>query len=58
MRLLGLIVYCVGFFWIFTVIAAERYLACKDNSIPVVFDGHLCTGGCVLISSLPEAGAN
>lgn len=30
----------------------------KDNGIAVAFEGDVCACGCVLISSLPEAGAS
>ncbi|WP_460125119.1 PAAR domain-containing protein [Pseudomonas sp. S2_C03] len=29
-----------------------------DNGVPVAFEGHRCACGCVLISSMPKAGAN
>lgn len=39
-------------------VIAEGHPTFKDNGCPVAFDGHVCACGCVLISSLPEAGAN
>lgn len=37
---------------------AEGHPMFKDNGVPVAFDGHLCACGCVLITSLPHAGAS
>lgn len=39
-------------------VIAEGHPTFKDNGLPVAFNGHLCTCGCALISSLPEAGEN
>ena len=39
-------------------VVAEGDPAFRDNGVPVAFDGHRCACGCVLISSLPVAGAN
>lgn len=58
MHLLGLIVCCFGFFRVFTAIAAERVLMCKDDDIPAIFEGHSCACDRALICSLPEAGAS
>lgn len=38
-------------------IVAEGHPTFKDNGVPVAFDGHLCTCGCALISSMPGARA-
>jgi uncharacterized Zn-binding protein involved in type VI secretion len=40
-----------------TVIAQGR-TSYKDNGMPVAFQGHCCACGCVLISSMPAAGAS
>ena len=40
-----------------TVVAQGRS-AFKDNGLPVAFSGHSCGCGCLLISSMPEAGAS
>lgn len=39
-------------------VIAEGNAAFKDNGVPVAFDGHRCACGCVLISSMPNAGAS
>lgn len=39
-------------------VIAEGHSAYHDNGMPVAFHGHRCACGCVLISSLPEAGAH
>ena len=38
-------------------VIAEGHFAFRDNGVPVAFDGHRCACGCVLISSMPNAGA-
>ncbi|MGA9664511.1 MAG: PAAR domain-containing protein [Pseudomonas alloputida] len=38
-------------------VIAEGHPAFRDNGLPVAFDGHRCACGCVLISSMPNAGA-
>lgn len=38
-------------------VIAEGHSAFRDNGVPVAFDGHRCACGCVLISSMPNAGA-
>ncbi|MFA7895489.1 PAAR domain-containing protein [Pseudomonas putida] len=38
-------------------VIAEVYPAFRDSGVPVAFDGHRCACGCVLISSMPNAGA-
>lgn len=39
-------------------VIAEGHPVFKDNSVPLAFAGHCCACGCVLISSLPEAGVH
>ena len=39
-------------------VIAQGHAAFKDNGVPIAFQGHLCACGCMLISSLPEAGAS
>ncbi|MNE20961.1 PAAR motif protein [compost metagenome] len=39
-------------------VISEGNAAFKDNGVPVAFDGHRCACGCVLISSMPNAGAS
>ncbi|WP_341520208.1 PAAR domain-containing protein [Pseudomonas sp. G.S.17] len=39
-------------------VIAQGHPAFKDNGVPVAFQGHLCACGCMLISSLPDAGAS
>ncbi|MBA6096438.1 PAAR domain-containing protein [Pseudomonas juntendi] len=38
-------------------VIAEGHPTFRDNGLPVAFDGHRCACGCVLISSMPSAGA-
>jgi len=38
-------------------VIAEGHSAFRDNGVPVAFDGHRCACVCVLISSMPSAGA-
>ncbi|WP_433735869.1 PAAR domain-containing protein [Pseudomonas putida] len=38
-------------------VIAEGHPSYRDNGVPVAFEGHRCACGCVLISSLPRAGA-
>ena len=38
-------------------VIAEGHSSFRDNGVPVAFDGHRCACGCVLISSMPTAGA-
>jgi len=38
-------------------VIAEGYSAFRDSGVPVAFDGYRCACGCVLISSMPNAGA-
>lgn len=38
-------------------VIAEGHSAFRDNGVPVAFDGHRCACGCLLISSMPNAGA-
>jgi len=38
-------------------VIAEGHPAFRDNGVPVAFDGYRCACGCVLISSMPNAGA-
>jgi len=40
----------------YTVIA-EGHPGYRDNGVPVAFEGHRCACGCILLSSLPTAGA-
>ena len=39
-------------------VIAQGHPVFKDNGVPIAFQGHLCACGCMLISSLPEAGAS
>ncbi|SDI64035.1 PAAR domain-containing protein [Pseudomonas panipatensis] len=39
-------------------VIAEGHPTFKDHGIPVAFHGHRCACGCVLLTSLPEAGAS
>lgn len=39
-------------------VIAEGHPAFKDCGVPATFYGHCCACGCMLISSLPEAGAS
>ena len=39
-------------------VIAEGNAAFKDGGVPVAFEGHRCACGCVLISSMPNAGAS
>lgn len=39
-----------------TVVAEGRPVF-RNNGVPIAFDGHRCACGCVLISSMPNAGA-
>lgn len=38
-------------------VIAEGHSALRDNGAPVAFEGHRCACGCVLISSMINAGA-
>lgn len=38
-------------------VIAEGHPTFKDHGVPVAFNGHRCTCGCVLITSLPQATA-
>ncbi|EJD6083016.1 PAAR domain-containing protein [Providencia rettgeri] len=40
------------------VVIAQGHPTFLDNGIPVAFDGHKCSCGCTLISSLPNAKAS
>lgn len=39
-------------------VIAQGHTSFKDNGLPVAFNGHFCACGCLLISSMPDAGAS
>ncbi|MFP3518665.1 PAAR domain-containing protein [Pseudomonas sp. SIMBA_077] len=39
-------------------VIVQGHSSFKDNGQPVAFNGHVCACGCLLISSMPQAGAS